>query len=1221
MGTVYEARDRERRQRVAVKTLIDFDPAALYLFKQEFRTLAGVHHPNLVRLHELVATEGDRVFFTMELVRGVDFLAYVEKPRNAPAVEGASAVETGPPTAAARSCPADLDRLRPALRQLVEGIQALHLAGKLHRDIKPSNILVTPEGRVVLLDFGVATEVPRVADENLREEGHVVGTARYMAPEQAFEDAPTPAADWYSLGVILYEALAGGPPFSGPGFEVIRLKNETNPVPPSALVDGVPHDLDALCRALLDITPDKRPTGPEILRLLGVSRASVPPPPLLAQPAAGPSLVGRESQVRALLDAFDASRAGSSITVRIGGRAGMGKSALLQHFLDGIVEHGEGVVLRGKAYERESVPYKAVDSIVDALSRHLMHVADNEGTLILPMDMDALARLFPVLRRVPSIGQIAESPVVDPQRVRRRAFGALRELLATLAARRPLVVYIDDVQWGDTDSVALLLELIRPPFAPPVLFLLAHREEDAQSAAFLSEIRARWPAGAEARDLSVGPLSVDDARALALTLLGHRDESTLGVADAIARESGGSPFLVEELARSASSSRLLAANDAKVTLEQMVAERLAGLPEDARRLTEIVAIGGRPLPVSTVSDAAGIESSDDMVAMLCTRRFLRAGMRDGREVVEPVHDRIRETIVAQLPAALVREHHGSLARALEATPGADPEALALHLLGAGQTERAARFAERAAQQAVAQLAFDQAARLYRLTIDTLPQSSPASSGLRKRLGEVLGWAGRSEEAGRAYLAAADGLPAPERLALERAASEQLLAAGRIEEGGLVLRRVLSNAGIRAPVSPLSAVFWLILYKLRLKISRLRFVERTIDQVRPADRARVDALHVAARGLASVDTLLAACMQARQMVEVLRVGDRDQVLRAAIIYGIHLATLGGPLDTHERGLLEIIARLAQPGASPELIISSRATGGVALFLRGRWREALETIDKVYAKLPSHIGGAQKAQVSLYGVYALVFLGNLIELRRRYARMLADADERGDLFTSVQLRASHPSVLLLAADDPDAARRQTSEATAQWTDSKYLTQHWQVMRSEAEIELYSGNPSRAYERLEQDERELKKSRLLNVQFIRALTTFVRGRAAIASIDAVPAQRTARLAEARRLARRLARENMAWTAPLAAILNAALASTRRDDSGTVGALRAAVELAIAADMGLYAAAAQYQLGLSLGGEAGDQLVDQADRDMRAQDIRAPERFSAMLVPVRRGSTTASP
>src|SRR5882672_1156072 len=214
MGTVYEARDRERRQRVAIKTLLHFDPASLFMFKQEFRTLADVQHPNLVRLYEFVATEGERVFFSMELVRGTEFVTYVQKPdRLLGSAQTSEVVRIQP--VEARGCSADLDRLRPALRQLVEGVQALHAAGKLHRDIKPSNVLVTPEGRVVLLDFGVATELTRVEDENLREERQLVGTARYMAPEQAFDEALTPASDWYSVAVMLYEALVGSPLFHG----------------------------------------------------------------------------------------------------------------------------------------------------------------------------------------------------------------------------------------------------------------------------------------------------------------------------------------------------------------------------------------------------------------------------------------------------------------------------------------------------------------------------------------------------------------------------------------------------------------------------------------------------------------------------------------------------------------------------------------------------------------------------------------------------------------------------------------------------------------------------------------------------------------------------------------------------------------------------------------------------------------------------------------------
>src|ERR1019366_6074949 len=124
----------------------------------------------------------------------------------------------------------------------------------------------------------------------------------------------------------------------------------------------------------------------------------------------------------------------------------MGKSAVAQHFVDRLVERGEALVLRGRAYERESIPYKAVDGVIDALSRHLVHLEEQGETIELPADIGALARVFPVLRRSARICDLVEEAVVDPNLVRRRAFSALRELLGTLAARQPLVVYVDDVQ-------------------------------------------------------------------------------------------------------------------------------------------------------------------------------------------------------------------------------------------------------------------------------------------------------------------------------------------------------------------------------------------------------------------------------------------------------------------------------------------------------------------------------------------------------------------------------------------------------------------------------------------------------------------------------------------------------------------------------------------------------------------------------------------------------
>src|SRR6266542_1567547 len=172
-GTVYEVYDNERSSVVALKALRRADPHTIYRFKHEFRNLADIVHPNLATLYELIS-EDEQWFLTMELVRGVDFLEYVrgsQAPPRSTTVAPASLADIEPTRwdwnrssndddAVSRShrpahvAPARIDNLRTALRQLAEGIHTLHQHGILHCDIKPSNVLVSEEGRVVLLDFG-----------------------------------------------------------------------------------------------------------------------------------------------------------------------------------------------------------------------------------------------------------------------------------------------------------------------------------------------------------------------------------------------------------------------------------------------------------------------------------------------------------------------------------------------------------------------------------------------------------------------------------------------------------------------------------------------------------------------------------------------------------------------------------------------------------------------------------------------------------------------------------------------------------------------------------------------------------------------------------------------------------------------------------------------------------------------------------------------------------
>jgi serine/threonine protein kinase len=272
MGVVYRAFDQKRGREVALKALERADPAAILRFKQEFRTLADLSHPHLVALHELT-TDGPNWFFTMELVEGVDFLSFVrsgtERPAPVPETKkylgpaspsfpgalGSAQDDVGetesfdlklvkaahgvPPHGGLGLSPAVVARLRIALLQLAEGVAVLHEAGKLHRDLKPSNVLVTRQGRLVILDFGIAADL---GASGLHQSliPYVLGTSAYMAPEQATGQPVSPASDWYSVGSMLYEVLTGHTPFLGRLDEMLIQKQRFEPPAPSVLAPMFP---------------------------------------------------------------------------------------------------------------------------------------------------------------------------------------------------------------------------------------------------------------------------------------------------------------------------------------------------------------------------------------------------------------------------------------------------------------------------------------------------------------------------------------------------------------------------------------------------------------------------------------------------------------------------------------------------------------------------------------------------------------------------------------------------------------------------------------------------------------------------------------------------------------------------------------------------------------------------------------------------------------------
>jgi len=1231
MGVVYRALDRTRGNEVAIKFLRRLDGDALYRFKNEFRTLADLSHPNLLSLHELLSF-GDEWYFTMDLIDGLPFDEFLGV---APTMDDLSpteiTVESGPdhrsiaqepepPAPLARPPPFErrtrLTQLWPLLGQLVEGVQALHRAGKLHRDIKPSNVLVTRTGKLVLCDFGLIAEVPTTASDRERSLDHrVVGTPNYMSPEQAVGLRLSEATDWYSVGVMLYQALTGRLPFTGEASKVLWMKSRSEPPTPRELDPEVPAELDALCMALLRRDPAARATGKDILAVLG-HPAPTPRASTDEVVATGTPFVGRAHEEHVLRAALAASRQGHSVTVFVHGSSGIGKTALVRRFLGAIRDSESAVVLAGRCYERESVPYKALDTIVDAMSTHLRRLARAEVEEVLPEDVSALVRLFPVLRRVEAIAEAGEPPLLspDPHESRRRAFGALRHMLQRLSERQPLVLFIDDLQWGDMDSAPFLADLIYLPDAPQVLLVACMRGEEVATSPLLQLLRdpkRAAEAGAERlKEIALEPLTPAEAEALsreALQAKGHAAELR---AARIAHESGGSPLFVLELARADVSAE---GPTPGLRLERVLLDRIGRLPEPARVLLASVALAGRPTPQPILERCVGSTIPPALVNLLRSARLLRTRRHEGDLELESYHDRIREALVGQMTADERRQVHHGLATAFEERADADPQTLVEHWIGAGEDARAGRHALVAAARAEEALAFHRAAHYYELALKLIQHDPADARRLEARLASALAHAGRLADAAAVSLRAAEGAEAGEALELRRQAMESLLLAGRLQEGLVIARIVARAVRLPMPRTPRSALVSLLLRRLTIRMRGLGFEERRAEDISPEVLQRIDVCWSLASGLSFVDTLRATCYQARYLSEALGAGD---VYRAALALNLEsgFRAIGGTRAwAHLEPLLLLGREFAVRTANPQAIAYNHATAGVAHFLCGRWRTGLERMQLALKMWRDH-GTEMRWGTDLCQVFQLSSMLQLGETREMLPLLelyLQEALERGDQYAATALRSWRGSAAWLIGDRPDVARRQALESSMPAIGRGFHTHHYYELVTHCQIDQYTGDFAGSWRRIEGKWSDLGRSSIVRVQMARIESNFLRARCALGWAAASPAEREATLAVAARCVQRIRREHAPWGDAVVVLLRACISAVRGEREAAAELLADADSRLTAVDMALLAAVARRRRGELLGGDEGRSLVDDATQWMKHQGVVKPARIAAMYAP----------
>ncbi len=1190
MGSVYEVHDHAREERVALKAIRNPDAELLYRLKNEFRALADLKHKHLVGLHELFV-EGNTCFFTMELVEGTELSSYLRAE---------AGDETVPPGALA----CDEARLRAVLPQLVEGLDALHRAGKIHRDIKPSNVLVTPDGRLVLVDFGLVMHTQDA--EPVTQSGQPIGTAAYMAPEQALGEARlTPAVDWYAVGVVIYEALTGRLPFSGPTMEMLADKQTRDPEPPRARVPRAPRDLDALAMELLSRDPSARPGGDVVRQRLGLT-PDVPAP--LSAPAAPRQvqIAGRERELAQLERGLAAVKDGRAAVALVCGPSGIGKSTLVHAFLERARrETANLVVLEGRCYEREVISYKAMDSVVDRLSHLWMTLPTLEAQALAPREAALLPRLFPVLGRVPAVIDAPSGRAIsDPQELRTRAFSALREVLQRLGDRRRLVVVLDDLQWVDANTRMLLADLMRPPDAPALLLVLSSRVEGSEA---LEALAGQMDAARERIDLA--PLTEEAAIALSRQHLGAAQGE---LAERVAREAAGNPFFIAELAQHVQTHRI-GADLGEVRLDELVGRRIGELPEDARRLLEVVVLAGEPITLRCAGAAAALSGGALVGAAEVLRglRLLRVSGGRSDDRVEPYHDRIRDAAAARLEPSVRRDHHRALAIAYEAWSEASADLLARHWQGAGDHARAAAHARKAGDDAFRALDFDRAAVLYGLSLELGTHDPSDEHTLRTAFAEALSNAGRLRDSAEQFMLATRGATPEVGLELRRRSAEALLRGGYLAEGLAALRAVLGEIGLGLARTPLSGLLGLLIRRAWVRLRGLGW--KPAAPTRRQDFTRVDICWSAAAALGVADHIRGADFQARHLILALGSGDARRIQRAFFAEACFLGAQGAVGRAREAvDQANALARtLNEPYA---LALAKWSSAFVGYFCDSAWRTSREGFSEAEALLRGHCqtGGWELDTVQLYDLFARMYLGDLVELDRLVAGYRREAERRGDRYMAVNVRA-RLALVGLVRDDPAGASTDVEEAIGSWAPQSdaFQVQHFWALFSRCEISLYQGQAARAAAQMAADLGALRRSLLLRLPLVSVEILHLRARIALAVGAAAGGKRRAQAAEALALSRKLAALPLPLARATVPLVEAGAAMLLDDRPRATARLQAAERELEALGMALHAAATRRRLGEFAGGERGADLVAAADAWMTAQGVRNPTRLVGMLLP----------